>query len=313
MANKRFLSQMSAIAKSGFNNSEEEDMDSTEAVFSAKELKDKLSQNDDDVEFNKIYPLDDDADNEADFNLVKPEVDNSSKDVDLEALLGLNDEDELIRKTEELENTLDESIHVSKYDSLDEPDDEPEIKPEPIINNTPKEEVKEEVEEEEAPKPRRRRGRPKMTEDQIQETIEKKQQKEILEEEIKITPNNEKIEKDINHNIEDKSNDISADINVNANTEVNINTKNGNNSIELEVLGYVCNQTINNLINTYKSKIYTDAYVKELFSNYINGKTDSSNPLFRQLIIECVQEKVSDPYLGDDLTIKVLNYIGNLE
>lgn len=79
-------------------------------------------------------------------------------------------------------------------------------------------------------------------------------------------------------------------------------------SIHGEILNYVCLKTIGNLLNSYKSKMYTEEYTNKLFKSYIDGETDASNPLFKELINECVSSNVIDPYL-EDLTIKVLEYI----
>lgn len=79
--------------------------------------------------------------------------------------------------------------------------------------------------------------------------------------------------------------------------------------IAKKILAFVCKSTILGLINTHKSEIYTKEYAVRLMQDYVEGKTSSSeNPLFKQLIVECVNANVSDPYLGE-MTNLVLNYI----
>lgn len=78
--------------------------------------------------------------------------------------------------------------------------------------------------------------------------------------------------------------------------------------IALKVLDYVCKQTILNLVETHESKIYTKEYAKQLMMQYVDGKTDSSNPLFKQLVQECLEQKAEDQYLKG-LTEEVLRHI----
>lgn len=76
------------------------------------------------------------------------------------------------------------------------------------------------------------------------------------------------------------------------------------------VLEYVCKQTIIHLMQTYSSKIYVKEYMEQLMQSYIDGKVDSSDPLFKQLIAECEEHAEPDPYLKD-LTKIVLKWIKN--
>ena len=78
--------------------------------------------------------------------------------------------------------------------------------------------------------------------------------------------------------------------------------------IALKVLDYVCRQTVLNLVETHESKIYTKEYAKQLMMQYVDGKTDSSNPLFKQLVQECLEQKAEDKYLKG-LTEEVLRHI----
>ena len=71
---------------------------------------------------------------------------------------------------------------------------------------------------------------------------------------------------------------------------------NTNNVAEV-ILDFVCKSTIEHLKKTYTSEIYTKAYMENLFQEYIDGKTDSSNPLFKSLMGECLQKAEDDPYL----------------
>lgn len=80
------------------------------------------------------------------------------------------------------------------------------------------------------------------------------------------------------------------------------------NNIVLEVLNYVCDKTIEYMSKNYKSKMYTVEYTEKLFKEYTNKQTNSSNPLFKALIDECIEDKVIDPYLNS-LTSTVLEYI----
>jgi hypothetical protein len=74
------------------------------------------------------------------------------------------------------------------------------------------------------------------------------------------------------------------------------------------VLDFVCKSTVKHLIESYTSKIYTKEYAVELMQGYVDGSIDSQNPLFKQLVLECIQSKVEDPYLKG-MTELVLNYI----
>ena len=78
--------------------------------------------------------------------------------------------------------------------------------------------------------------------------------------------------------------------------------------IAFKVLDYVCKRTIEKLKENYNSQIYTKEYMCKLMEDYVNGKTDSSNPLFKQLMLECIENADNDEYLGD-LTKDVLEYI----
>lgn len=84
-----------------------------------------------------------------------------------------------------------------------------------------------------------------------------------------------------------------------------------NTDISNKILEYVCKETVKNLINNFKSDIYTEKFTKDLFNEYINNKIDSSNPLFKELISECINKDVKDNYLKD-LTKDVLKYIGKV-
>lgn len=74
------------------------------------------------------------------------------------------------------------------------------------------------------------------------------------------------------------------------------------------ILNYVCKKTIANLITTYKSEIYTDAFTKDLFTKYCNDNINSTNPLFKALINEVIEKKTKDPYL-EEFTNYVLKNI----
>jgi len=81
-----------------------------------------------------------------------------------------------------------------------------------------------------------------------------------------------------------------------------------NSSVYGEVMQYVCDQTVKNLLETYKSEMYTEKYTTNLFQKYLDREIDYTNPMFKELIEECISKEVTDPYLGE-LTNKVLTYI----
>lgn len=93
-----------------------------------------------------------------------------------------------------------------------------------------------------------------------------------------------------------------------------VNTSNqldkDSNKVAMKVLQYVCKQTIEALIKTYSSKIYTKEYTETLMNKYLDDEIDSNDPLFKQLILECIEEADEDKYLGE-LTKDVLEYISN--
>jgi hypothetical protein len=79
--------------------------------------------------------------------------------------------------------------------------------------------------------------------------------------------------------------------------------------IMVDVFKYVCKKLVTSISDGYVSKVYTPEYAKSLFKGYADGKFKaSSNPLFKNLVDECIQQGVSDQYLGD-LTKSVLLYI----
>lgn len=111
------------------------------------------------------------------------------------------------------------------------------------------------------------------------------------------------------------NNQANNSYNYSQNNENNGDNFNFNHSDELtvqeEILEYVCKQTIKHLLDSYKSEMYTEKYTSNLFEKYLNDEIDFRNPLFRELISECLNSNVVDAYLGKDLTKVVLNYIMN--
>ena len=81
-------------------------------------------------------------------------------------------------------------------------------------------------------------------------------------------------------------------------------------SVASDVLAYVCTQTIQNLLETYKSGMYTPDFTQKLLKDYLDDKIDKEypNPLFRELITEAITSETKDPYLKD-LTEEVLKYV----
>ena len=165
----------------------------------------------------------------------------------------------------------------------------PEVKIEkPVIEEVVTEshsepEEEEKVEEAEVPK-KRGRGRPKAI---------------VIEEHKEEVKEIEKVE-DIPEIPEVPTNTVETT----QNYEVNYNGA----DTYSKVLNYVCNKTIQFLLENHKSKIYTADFAGKLFNDYLNGKIDATNPLFEELIGECLREGIKDPYLGD-LTEEVLIYI----
>lgn len=145
-----------------------------------------------------------------------------------------------------------------------------------------------EVEHQSKPQPKRGRGRPRMV---------RKIEKQIEEE--KLSPNSKE-------SIEDLSEEKISDFNSKQFNALE------SNDVALKVLRYVCIKLIKNLLENYKSKMYTSEYTEKLFKQYIDGEVNSSNPLFKELISECIESNAIDPYLND-LTIDVLQYIKERE
>lgn len=151
-------------------------------------------------------------------------------------------------------------------------------------------------------KPRRRKPgpKPKLPEIPSPEEPSAKSHKETNRSETKIGNANSK---------KDEKFDIDKNNKINNSSFSSINGADDNCEISKEILNFVCNKTIENLLDNYESEIYTKTFVNKLFKQYIDGEIDSSNPLFKELITECIKNNVVDDYLGDDLTIKVLTYI----
>lgn len=76
------------------------------------------------------------------------------------------------------------------------------------------------------------------------------------------------------------------------------------------ILDYVCKQTVLNLKSTYTSQIYTKDYMEALMQGYVDGNVDHTNPLFKQLVTECIEHAEEDPYLKG-MTKLVLKWIQN--
>ena len=151
-------------------------------------------------------------------------------------------------------------------------------------------------------KPRRRKPgpKPKLPEIPSPEESSVKSNKETNKSETKTGNVNSK---------KDEKSDIDKNNKIGNSSFSSINSADDNCEISKEILNFVCNKTIENLLDNYESEIYTKTFVNKLFKQYIDGEIDSSNPLFKELITECIKNNVVDDYLGDDLTIKVLTYI----
>lgn len=203
-------------------------------------------------------------------------------------------------------------LNLNMYDEENEENNIIEEKPQPAHieenNNEEAAEIQEEIKKEEIPTVTRRRGRPKtIIEDTIIEnpTIEdsivedvaiqnKEEHKEIIQEVKQEVKQKESQQSQNTHN-------NSSNKSVNAQANFDLSSK---------ILDCVCKNTIKNLSSNYKSQMYTKEYTEKLFNDYLNGKINASNPLFEQLILECIESNVIDVYLGD-LTKDILNYIGS--
>lgn len=123
---------------------------------------------------------------------------------------------------------------------------------------------------------------------------------EELEEKLDNHSNNEK-------QISENENDEMIDFNELKNQVVNENSIYLSNVSE-KVLSYVCIETVKHLLSNYKSEMYTEKYTNKLFNSYIEGETDSSNILFKELISEVLESNFKDEYLKD-VTSDVLKFI----
>lgn len=94
---------------------------------------------------------------------------------------------------------------------------------------------------------------------------------------------------------------------VNAGNSVSMNKDSG---LAYAVLDYVCQKTIESLLETYESEIYMKAYVQNLFRGYMEDRDTAKNPLFVELIRECIRKGIKDEYLKEH-TESVLKYIIN--
>lgn len=79
-------------------------------------------------------------------------------------------------------------------------------------------------------------------------------------------------------------------------------------SIHTDILDYVCKQTVKGMLANYNSQMITPEFSHKLFEGYVEGTTDSSNPLFKALIAEAIESGYTDDYLGDR-TESALRYI----
>lgn len=146
---------------------------------------------------------------------------------------------------------------------------------------------------------RRKPGRPKVNITEEEDKIENDniQQDQILNEDLK---------QDIE--ISKAQDETSIETCYNNSNVQNFNIENDNNMVAQKILNYVCLKTIESLKDSYKSEIYTEKFTRDMFEKYLKGEINSSDPLFRGLISECISCEVKDKYL-DNLTIDVLKYI----
>jgi hypothetical protein len=63
------------------------------------------------------------------------------------------------------------------------------------------------------------------------------------------------------------------------------------------------------MIESYSSEVFTEAMSKNMMQQYIEDEIDPSNALFTALIQEAIESDYIDPYLGEDMTNKVLQAI----
>ena len=182
------------------------------------------------------------------------------------------------------------------------------------VIQTPVEEQKIEEKIPEEPVHKTRRGRPSNAELEARKKAEEDAERKAEEEKLaKEREEKEEKEKEINssNNIKESSNNMNNnDDNRNYSNNSNYASNGYDEEIGDKVLQFVCEQTINNLKDNHKSNIYTQEFANKLFNNFLDGSMDSSNPLFVELIKECIENEEKDAYLGD-LTKEVLNYIIN--
>lgn len=77
--------------------------------------------------------------------------------------------------------------------------------------------------------------------------------------------------------------------------------------LEDKVVKFVCKNVCEFLKEEYISDMYTKEFSGNLFQKYLDGINDS-NLLLKELLKECVEKDVKDPYLGE-LTSDVINFM----
>ena len=181
----------------------------------------------------------------------------------------------------------------------------------------------EEVKPQKAPEEhteKRRRGRPKTIVESTDNNTENNGDENVncdaTDNESDKTIKSQNVSKNYCHHItepQETQNEYLERIGYNNN---NNNDNDIKNKVAEDVLQYVCIKTIKDLSKNYTSKMYTAEFTSSLFNDYLKGKlTDSKKILFKELLAECIKNKITDSYLEDldGLTEAVLNYIIEME
>lgn len=290
MANKKFLETMKNKGKTTEPVSNEIDY-SKDLNLEIEEQPFGFSQDE-----NKNVTFDEDEEIKKEMNSVKS---NSNQDKEDEGFLdlsnppelkSLNFEEEVCDNLNDIQQDLPDLEYSEEIIETPSFDDIKESKEDVVAN---------EIDSKKAPqKVTSRRGRKPLS--QIQKEIEVPSTLEENKDDIIVPELETNIENDSENSI-DTSSHIQSDNNQNVG------------GIQDKIFKFVCINTIKSLSQSYDSKIYTDEFASNLFSQYVEGEINSQNsPLFKELIKEVIKNEIKDSYLGE-LTLDVLNYIKGVD
>lgn len=150
----------------------------------------------------------------------------------------------------------------------------------------------EEVEEVEEQPVKRRRGRPKVVVEEIEDEVEENEEETISQEVRDISETASRNHQDMDCIVGNDSTKFTQH----------------SSEISIEVLNFSIKHIMNFLLENYESSMFTKDYCISLFKGYIGGSIDSTNPLFKSLVEEVIENKIEEPVFGS-LTRSILEYV----